>query len=50
MAAAGNNISFDIDGDGQQIILVDYSPNNSGTCWAVSDNNGLAYGATGSVQ
>jgi len=49
VAAAGNNISFYIEGtDFQQIILVDYSANNSGTCWAVSDNNGLAYGATGS--
>jgi type IV pilus assembly protein PilA len=40
VAASGNNISFDISGDGQQILLVNYSPNNGGTCWAVSDNDG----------
>jgi type IV pilus assembly protein PilA len=38
--AAGNTISFDISADGQQILLVNYSPNNAGTCWAISDNNG----------
>jgi type IV pilus assembly protein PilA len=37
-----NQISFDISADGNQVILVDYSPNNSGTCWALSDNNGAA--------
>jgi len=40
--AAGNVVSFDISTDGQQIILVNYSPDNGGTCWAVSDNDGSA--------
>ena len=42
VAAAGNGISFDISADGQQIILTSFSPNNTGTCWALSDNNGAA--------
>jgi type IV pilus assembly protein PilA len=37
-----NQISFDTSADGNQVILVDYSPNGAGTCWALSDNNGAA--------
>jgi len=39
---ATNQISFAISTDGNQIVLVDYSPNNKGTCWALSDNNGAS--------
>jgi type IV pilus assembly protein PilA len=37
-----NQISFDTSADGNQLILVDYSPDNGGTCWALSDNNSAA--------
>jgi type IV pilus assembly protein PilA len=40
LTTAGNKISFQIATDGQQIVLEDYSANNSGTCWVVSDNDG----------
>jgi type IV pilus assembly protein PilA len=37
---ASNQISIAVSADGQQLVLVAYSPNNGGTCWAVSDNDG----------
>jgi type IV pilus assembly protein PilA len=37
-----NQISFAISTDGNQIVLINYSPNNKGTCWALSDNNGAS--------
>ena len=39
VSASGNNVSFAISTDFQQIILTTFSPNNGGTCWALSDNN-----------
>jgi type IV pilus assembly protein PilA len=41
-AAPSNQISFEVSTDGNQVVLVDYSPNNKGTCWALSDNNGAS--------
>jgi type IV pilus assembly protein PilA len=40
--APSNQISFATSTDGNQLILVDYSPNAKGTCWALSDNNGAS--------
>jgi type IV pilus assembly protein PilA len=37
-----NQISFAVSADGNQVVLINYSPNNKGTCWALSDNNGAA--------
>jgi type IV pilus assembly protein PilA len=41
-ATASNQIGIAVSSDGQQLLLVGYSPNNSGTCWAASDNDGDA--------
>jgi len=40
--AASSQISFAMSTGGNQIVLVNYSPNGGGTCWALSDNNGDA--------
>ncbi len=40
--AAWNQIAIGVSADGQELMLVAYSPNNGGTCWAVSDNDGSA--------
>lgn len=39
-STSGNPVSVNVSADGQQLVLVAYSPNNKGTCWAVSDNEG----------
>jgi type IV pilus assembly protein PilA len=39
VTASGNTVSFAVSSDFQQIIMTGYSPNNGGTCWALSDNN-----------
>ena len=39
---SGNPVSVNVSADGQQLVLVAYSPNSAGTCWAVSDNEGTA--------
>jgi hypothetical protein len=37
---SGNPVSVNVSADGQQLVLVAYSPNSQGTCWALSDNEG----------